>query len=128
MENYSAITKFPRLCYKFVGIGILNDQWHPIILSIFLILLTTPIINGSILAVLRTDDLKIFSTCIYVNFPNAQVLLKLMICIILHKNCNEMFNWIKMAFTKKYNLIVDTVWQEISQQCIRYTIIFTRYN
>lgn len=125
-ENYSTITKFPKLCFKFVGVGILNDDWNPIKLSILLILLITPIINGSILAVLRTNDLKVFSTCIYVNFPNVQVLLKLVICIILHKNCNEMFNWIKNAFSTKYNSIVDNIWIEISRKCIKYSILFTR--
>lgn len=126
MDSFGIITQFPRVCFKCVGIGILNGNWNPINLIIFLTLLTLPIINGSILATLRTDDLKVFSTCIYVNFPNGQVLLKLLICMSLFENCNEMFCWMKNCFSKKHDTIVDAIWKEVSQQCVKHTIWFTK--
>lgn len=130
MEIYSENIKISKYCFNFIGISILNKKWKLIRLCIFLILLTFPVINGGLLAAItmNTGNVKVFSTCIYVIFPNAMVLIKLLICMAMWTDFNALFDWIKDCFNQKYDEPqLNIIWNELCLECARYTNIYTRY-
>lgn len=129
MNTYKENIKISKYCFKFIGVGILNSQWKPIRLCIFLILLTLPIINGGLLAaiIIKKGNVRVFSTCIYVMFPNTMVLIKLLICMALWRKFNELFEWIRFCFNEKYEETqINDIWNELCVECTRYTNIYTR--
>lgn len=127
---YTAAVRLTGSCFRLIGVPILNAHgWHPVRFALFNVLMAIPIVNGAIAAAiaLPAGDQRVFSTCIYVIFPNLMVQVKLLICAAKWRDMNAIMAWVRGCFGSSYtDRRIDAEWQRISVQCSRRAIIFTR--
>lgn len=76
---------------------------------------------------MQEGNQKLYSTCIYVMFPNTMVLVKLFVIMNNWIKVNLLMDWIKGCFETKYGIeVVDDIWKTISKVCMLKTIRVTR--
>lgn len=129
MHNFENTVAMSRRTLAFLGVAILNPKWRYWRFYLFIVLLSYPIVNGAIMAMIaiRMGNEKLYSTCIYVMFPNTMVLVKLLIMVTEGGAFNVVMNWVQRCFETKYGVrAVDEIWTEISEQCTKTTILVTR--
>lgn len=129
MDNFERTVAMCRATFGFMGTAILNPKWQYLHLCIFMTALCYPIVNGAIMAAIamRMGNQRLYSTCIYVMFPNALVTVKLLILMFVWKEFNMLMHWMRKCFVRQYGIqVVDDIWSEINERCMRNTILVTR--
>lgn len=129
MQNYTRTVNISRSLFSFLGIAILSPKWRYWRFWLFIVLLGYPIVNGGIMAsiAMQVGYQKLYSTCIYVMFPNIMVFLKLVVLVMSQREFNSLMDWVKRCFEQKYGIdVVDQVWAEVSEKCTNKTVLFTR--
>lgn len=128
---YDATVRLTGACFRLIGVPILNEHgWHPLRFCLFNVLLAAPIVNGAIAAALAlpAGDQRVYSTCIYVIFPNLMVQVKLLICVAKWREMNAVLAWVRRCFDRRYPADgrIDALWQRMAERCSRKAIIYTR--
>lgn len=130
MTKFDDTVRISRACFQLIGVPILNaNGWRHAQLWLFNALLAFPIVNGAIAAAiaLPAGDQRVYSTCIYVIFPNLMVQVKLLICVAKWREMNAIMTWVRGCFERRYSDgRVDAIWQDMSERCSRKAIIYTR--
>lgn len=129
MTNYNQTVSISRSLFSYVGIAIINPKWSYWRFWLFILLLGYPIVNGGIMAsiAMQIGYQKLYSTCIYVMFPNTMVFVKLLVVVVLRRDFNSLMDWVKRCFETKYGIeSVDRIWMEISEKCMNKTVLLTR--
>lgn len=129
MSNYDRVITISRSLFGFLGVQILNPKWRYWRFWLFVIMLAYPIVNGGLMAsiAMKIGYQKLYSTCIYVMFPNTMVLFKLLVLVASYSDFNSLMDWVKRCFEQRYGIpVVDGIWDEISEKCTKKTVLFTR--
>lgn len=129
MHNFESTVSISKATFSFLGIGLLNPTWRYWRIWLFLLCLCYPIVNGAIMALIamRMGNQELYSTCIYVMFPNTMVLVKLVVLVAEGRDFNLLMDWVRTCFTKRYGIeVVDDIWKEIREKCMQTTITVTR--